>query len=155
MKISDKSKLYLLGVLICIAAMFIIVALVFWSNVSNYTNGSAQEVYSSFLLVVDRWLFALIVFGVLPLTFYQWLSHGKAQGDKLISVFAGIVLVCFVVVFFSGESYILQKYKDGELSSSAVFAKSTIETRIFDKILRVQGSASPVTSAPTDSSQKD
>jgi len=154
MKISEKSKLYLWGFWILILTLFVIVAIVFWSIVHNYGNQSPQETYSYFLMLVDRWLFFLIVFGFLPLTVFQWTTKDKTTGDWFVGVFSGIMLCLVFLVFFSGESYFMQKYNEGELSSSNMFCKSTIETRVFDTILRFQGSTPPVMCVPSDFSKK-
>ena len=154
MKISEKSMLYLPCFLICTATMFIIVAITFWLGISNYTDGSPQETYAHFLLIVDRWMFAMIILGILPLTIFQWMSDKKETGDKLVSFLAGIVLCCYVLVFYSGESYIMQKYTAGELSTSKMFCKPTIETRIFDRLIYLQGSTPPAMCLPDKSNQK-
>lgn len=154
MKISDKSKLYMWGFWICILAMFVVVALVFWSVVKGYGNQSPQETYSYFLMIVDRWLLFLIVLGILPLTIFQWRTQNKSTGDWTISVIAGFLLIGILFVFFSGESYFMQKYQQGELSSSKTFCKPTIETRVFDTILRFQGSTPPVMCVPREFAKK-
>lgn len=155
LNLHDKSKLYLIGIGICVLILFLIVALVFWSVIKSYNSQSPQEMYSYFLMLVDRWLFALIILGVLPLSIYQWMESKKSSGDKFVSVFSGIMLVGFIIIFYSGQSYFMQKYRAGELSSSVIFCKPSVETAVFDTIIRFQGETPPAMCLPSEKTIKN
>lgn len=155
LKLNSKSKLYLTGFGICVLVLFIIVALVFWAVIKNYGSQSPQETYSYFLMMVDRWLFILILLGFLPLSVYQWTIKNKSAGDTVVSIAAGILLAGVLIVFCSGQSYFMQKYKSGELSHSEIFCKPSVETFVFDTIIRFQGETPPAMCLPSEKTKKD
>ncbi len=153
MKILDKinmnseSKAYITGVICSIVTLFIVTAVIFLFLIANRLDTvmtqPAGETYTYFMVIMDRILILLIVFGLLPLTTYQIYSKAKSKIDGIISVIASILLIASTVTFFGGEFHYMEKYKTGKLSYSKMFCNPTIETKIFDKILTKQGEEIP------------
>ena len=139
-KINSESKIYLTGIIITVIALFIITAVIFLFMISNKVDivmtQSASITYTYFIKIADRILAVLLIFAILPITIYQLLSKNKTNTDKTISLIATFLLVIFTSIFFYGEYYFMKKYSTGELNTSKMFSTPSIETKIFDKIIK-------------------
>lgn len=138
--LNSQSKTSITGIIFSIIALFIVTAVAFLFLISDKLDivmtQAAGITYTYFIQIADRILALLIIFVILPLTIYQLLSKNKSKIDKSISIFSILLLVLFVGIFFGGQYHFLQKYLDGELKGSKMFAAPTIETKIFDKIIK-------------------
>lgn len=144
MKILDnlnlQSKTYITGMFFIIITLFILTAVIFLFLISDKLDivmtQPAGITYTYFIQITDRILALLIVFAILPITVYQLFSKNKSKVDTSLSIFSIILLIGLIGVFFCGQYHFMQKYRDGELNGSKMFSAPTIETKIFDKIIK-------------------
>lgn len=138
--LNPQSKTYITGIIFSIIALFIVTAVAFLFLISDKLDvvmtQAAGITYTYFIQIADRILALLIVFVIFPLTIYQLLSKNKSKIDNLISIFSILLMTLLIGIFWGGQYHFLQKYRDGELKGSKMFAVPTIETKIFDKIIK-------------------
>lgn len=145
--VNSESKTYISGAIFFIIALFVVTAVTFLALISDKLDivmtQPARETYTYFISIMDRILAILTLCVMLPLTIYQNTAQQKSKMDKSISVISLLFLLFLVMSFFSGEYYYLKKYQNGELSYSKMFCKPTIETKIFDNIIKQKGLIPP------------
>ncbi len=145
--VNSESKTYISGTIFFVIALFVITAVIFLALISDKLDlimtQPAGETYTYFISIMDRILAILTLCVMLPLTIYQNIAQQKSKFDKSISIISLLFLLFLVISFFSGEYYYLKKYQDGELSYSKMFCKPTVETKIFDSILKQKGLVPP------------
>lgn len=145
--INQESKIYIAGAIYSIFALFIITAVIFIALIADkldiVMSQPAKETYTYFISIIDRVLAFITIVLIIPISVYQLISKNKSKLDKSISIIVSFILIAFISIFFGGEYYFLKKYKDGELSYSKMFCKPTIETKIFDIIIKQNGEIPP------------
>lgn len=145
--ISSASKLYIIGMIYAVVALFVALAVIFLYIIADkltiVMNQPAGVTYTYFVAFVDRILAILTLFVILPLTCYQVFAKAISKTDKTVSVVGIIVLLAIAFVWGGGEYHFLKKYQDGDLSSSKMFCNPTIEAKIFDRIIEHNGGTIP------------
>lgn len=140
--INSASATYISGMILAVVTIFILSGVIFLLLVSNrldiVMSSPSAVTYTYFMMIMDRILLFAFLFGVLPLSIYQWVSVSKSEtkthADKGVTALSIIILLVYIIVFISGELHFLDKYKDGSLFDSGLFKFPTVETQIFDKI---------------------
>lgn len=144
---NSNSKLYIMGMIFTVVALFILTGVVFLLLIANkldiVMSQPAGETYTYFISIMDRICGLLIIFVIFPITVYQIATKNKLEIDKTISIVAILILLVFITAFFGGENYYFKKYTDGELKYSKLFCEPTIETKIFDKLIAKNGNFPP------------
>lgn len=145
--ISSASKLYIIGMIYAVVALFVALAVVFLYIIADklpiVMNQPAGVTYTYFVAFIDRILAILILFVFLPLTCYQLFAKVVSKTDRTISLAGVIVLLVTGFIFAGGEYHFLKKYQSGDLNSSKMFCNSTVETKIFDRIITSGGGTPP------------
>ena len=144
---NEESKIYATGTIFTVVALFVLTGVVFLSLIANrldiVMSQPADETYTYFIMIMDRLLGLLTLLVIIPLTLYQLFSKNKQEIDKTITLIASIIVLTFIVGFFSGQHYYFKKYSNGELQYSKLFCKQTFETKMFDKVIEKQGKFPP------------
>lgn len=138
--INTESKMYITGTIFAIISLFLVTSVIFLFLTADklpiIMSQPARETYTYFISIMDRIMAVLIVFIIIPLSIYQLRSKNKSKPDRITSVFSICILIIMILCFACGENYYFQKYSNGELSSSKMFCSPTIETKVFDKIIK-------------------
>ncbi len=144
---NEASKIYIMGTIFTIVALFVLTGIVFLSLIANrldiVMSQPASETYTYFIMIMDRLLGCLTLLVILPLTIYQIHSKNKQDIDRTISIIAYAIIFTFTIGFLGGENYYFKKYSDKELQYSKLFCRPTAETKIFDKIIIKRGEVPP------------
>lgn len=141
--LNPASSTYVTGIILAVVTVFILSGVIFLLLVSNrldiVMSSPSAVTYTYFMMIMDRIIAGVFVLWVLPLTIYQWSaaakSADKTRADKAVSLISVLVLLIAGVIFLSGEMHFFEKYKEGQLYGTGLFAAPTIETRIFNRIL--------------------
>lgn len=137
---NSATSVYITGILITVAAIFIISGVFFLVLLANkldtVMSSPSAITYTYFIMIMDRVILFAFIFAILPLSFYQWCTKdSKSPSDKLVSTISIFVIFAFIFTFISGELHFLDKYKEGKLENSKLFSTHQIEMQIFDKML--------------------
>ncbi len=147
MKINAESKMYITETIFNICALFIISAVCFLvmvtKNIDYVMAQNAKITYNYFILIMDRILAIISVVGIIPSTIYQIVSKNKSHIDKIISLWAILVIFVILLILSAGQYNIYKAYKNGDLNNSKMFCSQKIEYEIYNSILRQQNEKIP------------
>ena len=154
--LNTKSRIYLIGMAVCIITLFLLTAVVFlWVTADKLDIVFSQKpgiTYTYFISIMDRILAILGIFVILPLTLYQIIEKNKSAQDRIISGFSILVILISmgILIFLKAKGeklFFFRSYKEGELSHSVMFC-SQPEFEIFNKILTENKQEIPQTCLP-------
>lgn len=139
-KVKDATKIYFTGLAIFIILLFLLTGVIFlWicaDKLDIIFNQKIELTCTYFVSILDRVLLVLLAVLLFPLTLYQILTKNETAADKIINYLSVCIFTIFCLVFIGGEYHYFNLYKSGSLKNSPMFSKQTIETKVFDLILK-------------------